>query len=276
MPLEDDARTGGGPHRSSAVVFPWGRGVQWVREGARMFIKAPGVWMLLVVLQLLIWMAISLLPTPEGLFGVVFDLLIQIGGIIVGIFLDAGLLLGCASQQRGERLQIGTLTAAIGHPAAPALIRLALLQVLAWFVVTAVVVAMVLGLLLGGVWAGIGTQAISDAVSHSLASALLIVLIAGTFGVLMAMAMWMSAPLVVFRGLTPVEALVASFHANLRNVGALTIYGLIMIALLVVAAIPLFVGLLAWIPLAMTSRYLAFVDLFPETNPKPAGETTTF
>jgi uncharacterized membrane protein len=276
MPLEDDTRTGGGAHRSSSVAFPWGRGVQWVREGARMFVKAPGVWMLLVVLQLLIWVAISLLPTPEGLLGAVFDLVIQIGGIIVGIFLDAGLLLGCASQQRGERLQIGTLTAAIGHPAAPALIRLALLQVLAWFVVTAVVVAMVLGLLLGGAWAGIGTQAISDAVSHSLASVLLIVLVAGTFGVLLAMAMWMSAPLVVFRGLTPMQALVASFHANLRNVGALTIYGLIMIGLLVVAAIPLFVGLLAWIPLAMTSRYLAFVDLFPETDPKPAGETTTF
>ena len=83
------------------------------------------------------------------------------------------------------------------------------------------------------------------------------------------MAMWMAPPLVLFRGYTPTQALAESFNANFRNVRALTVYGLGMVGLAIVAVLPLLLGLLDLVPLATTTRYVAFLDLFDA----PVGTT---
>ena len=128
-------------------------------------------------------------------------------------------------------------------------------------------------------WAiGLGTSIMSmgmdDIVSvvlGSLASVMLILLIVLTLSLLLVMALWMAPPLVLFRGLTPIGALIASFKVNFHNVRALTVYGLGMLGLGIVAVVPLLLGLLVLIPIATTSRYVAFCDLFPSRRTNDAA-----
>ncbi len=64
---------------------------------------------------------------------------------------------------------------------------------------------------------------------------MVVFLLVMTLSLLVAMALWMASPLVLFRGYTPAQALMESFNANFRNVRALTVYGLGMVALAIVA-----------------------------------------
>ena len=101
-----------------------------------------------------------------------------------------------------------------------------------------------------------------EIVQRSPFAVMIIFLFVMTLVLLFVMAMWMAPPLVLFRGYTPTRALAESFNANFRNVRALTVYGLGMAGLALVAALPLLLGFLIWLPLATTTRYAAFLDLF--------------
>ena len=76
-----------------------------------------------------------------------------------------------------------------------------------------------------------------------------------------------AAPLVVFDGLKPGAALKASFSVSLKNWAAFTLYGLVLIALFVAAAIPFLLGLLVMAPVAMISVYTAYRDIFRSQSP---------
>lgn len=256
--------------RTSALnaQYAWGRGWDWVNQGTEMFLAAPGTWILLLILQLITGIGISLWPTPDGFGGVIADVSLELVGVVLNVFFDAGLLLGCESMRRGESLRVGTLFAGFRHARAPALLQLAFVQILAWIVLAVLAVGLVAVLLVGQQpLTDVGSDALLGAALRSLGSAFAIVLVLLTLGLLLVVALWMAAPLVLFRGLTPSQALVASFNANFRNVRALTIYGLGMAGLAIVAALPLFLGFLVWIPLTTTSRYAAFRDLFPAADP---------
>ena len=78
------------------------------------------------------------------------------------------------------------------------------------------------------------------------------------------MATWLAPALVMLRGTAPVEALRLSLAACSRNMGALTVYGLVGIFFAIVATLLLGLGWLVLLPLALLSTYAAFQDLFPE------------
>ncbi len=248
------------------IQYPWGRGWHWIREGAQMFFAAPGTWVLLLILQLLVDIGLSMLPDTGGVFGSVIQLAFGVASIVIGVFFEAGLLLGCAAQRRGETLQVATLFAAFGHPAARGLLGLALIQIFAWALIAALaLVAVVVVIGTGLSLLTLGAREIVDVVLGSLTSAIVVFLLVLTLSLLVVMALWMAPPLVLFQGFTPVQALIASFNANFRNVRALTVYGLAMVGLAIVAVLPLLLGLLVLVPIATTSRYVAFCDLFPST-----------
>ncbi len=252
----------------SNIQYPWGRGWDWVNQGIEMFLAAPGIWILLLIFQLIVGIGISAWPTPDGFGGAVADLSLELVGVVLNVFFDAGLLLGCESMRRGERLRVSTLLAAFRHPAAPALLLLGFVQIVAWIALAVLAVGLVaMVLVTQQPLMDVGADALVGAVLRSLGSAFAIVLVVLTLALLFAMALWMAVPLVLFRGFTPSQALVASFNANFRNVRALTIYGLGMAGLAIIAALPLLLGFLIWIPLTTTSRYAAFRDLFPAEDP---------
>ena len=248
----------------ASIQYPWGRGWQWIREGAQMFAAAPGMWIALVLLQLLIGFAASMLPDVPGAVGVSIGLLVSAVSTVVGIFIEAGLLLACDGQRRGQPPQVATLFAAFGHATARNLFGLALIQVVAWGMIAAVAagsMAIVLGVSVALTL--VGAIELFQAILGSLEALAVICLLLLPLSLLLVMASWMALPLVLLRGVAPVQAMVASFKINFRNVRALTVYGLGMAALVLVAILPLLLGMLVWLPVATTSRYAAFCDLVP-------------
>jgi len=271
MADDRDAARGNQP-TGEPVQFPWAHGWDWIKRGTEMFLATPGMWVLLVIIQLLIGLGISVIPTPDGPAGWLLDSLLQVVGLVVGVLLDAGLLLGCDAVRRGQPLRVVTLFAAFGHPATAELIKLALIQVLVWLALGALALVLAVLLIVGQAsLSGIGASGIADVVLRSFGSAMIIVLVVMTFALLFVMALWMATPLIVFRGYTPLRALTESFNANLGNVRALTIYGLGMVGLALLATLPLLLGFLVWLPLATTTRYAAFLDLFEAPPDAPRG-----
>jgi len=78
----------------------------------------------------------------------------------------------------------------------------------------------------------------------------------------MSMAAWLAPALIVLRGARPVDALRLSLAASRRNLGALTVYGLVFIVLALAATLMLGLGWLVLAPLMFLSTYAAFEDLF--------------
>ncbi|HEY6598353.1 MAG TPA: BPSS1780 family membrane protein [Pseudomonadales bacterium] len=252
--------------RPVAAQYPWSRGWYWIGEGAQMFFAAPGVWVLLLIMQWLTYIGLSMLPDANGLFGTAMSMGVGLAGMVIGVFFEAGQLLGCEAQQRGDTLNATTLFAAFGHPAAGGLLALALIQLVVWALIAALVVVGVIVVIGTGLsLLTLDARAMAEVILGSFAGVMTISVLVTTLGLLFAMAVWMALPLVLFRRVAPLSALAASFGANLRNVRPLTMYGLGMVTFAILAVIPLLLGFLVWIPIATTSRYMAFCDLFPST-----------
>ena len=83
-------------------------------------------------------------------------------------------------------------------------------------------------------------------------------------------AYWFAPALVIMHGVPPMEAMKASFSACLRNFIPFLLYSTVMLVLCVVAIVPVFLGLLVWIPLSFTSTYAAYRDIFTEDS-RPAA-----
>ena len=59
-------------------------------------------------------------------------------------------------------------------------------------------------------------------------------------------------------------ALKESFFGSFRNFVPFLVYGIIMTVLAIIAAIPFGLGMLVWVPLAITSTYAAYRAIFTE------------
>ena len=76
------------------------------------------------------------------------------------------------------------------------------------------------------------------------------------------MALWFAPSLVVFNNLKPFDAMKASFLACLKNLVPFLLYGVIMLVLCMIAAIPLGLGFLVLGPVAIASIYAGYRDIF--------------
>jgi len=76
------------------------------------------------------------------------------------------------------------------------------------------------------------------------------------------MAYWFAPALVALNGLSALPAMRLSFVACMRNMLPFLVYGLIAILLMIVAVIPVGLGLLVFAPVMMASIYTAYRDIF--------------
>jgi len=97
--------------------------------------------------------------------------------------------------------------------------------------------------------------------------AMLGLLVIVTFAALMSMALLYAVPLVFFARLDPVAAIKRSFGACWRNIGPLTIAGLIYLGLAAVASLVFFLGFLILIPVALGAVYASYRAIFEGSSP---------
>ncbi|GAC1622810.1 MAG: hypothetical protein NVS9B10_07170 [Nevskia sp.] len=234
-----------------------GRGADWIADGYALFRKDAAVWIGIAVLWILLVVAGS---SASGLVSLALNVLAPV--------ITGGLMLGCEAQRRGEALRIEHLWAGFGDGHAGPLILLGVFSLVGLLLVGLGVVV-VLGATVGGaLLSGGGIESLEIGVSAILG--LLVTLLLLTPVV---MALWFAPALVVLHGLEPLAALKASFRGSLRNILSLSVNGLLLFVIAIVASIPLGLGWLIALPVITASIYFGYRDIFvaepamPENTP---------
>jgi len=87
------------------------------------------------------------------------------------------------------------------------------------------------------------------------------------------MAVWFAPLLIVFRDMPPMAAMQTSLSACWRNTLPFLVYGVFSFLLIVLASIPLMLGLILLLPVLVCSIYASYKDIFPR-EPAAVAEMT--
>lgn len=241
------------PSRNGRVLAA-GRGVDWWTQGWRLFVKAPWIWIAITVTWIVMMAVLNHIPF--------------VGPIAVTLLyplLFGGVLLGIRELDQGGQLRFNHLFACCNDRALP-LIVLALILLAGWFVLWLLAGSVLVGIVgigtLGSLLSGDASIIGLAALSALGIGALFTLLLAALISVPLFMAGWFAPALVLFRGDEPVAALKASLVGAFRNVGPFLIYGLVGLALMVIATIPFGLGWLVLMPVSAASIYAGYEDIY--------------
>lgn len=232
---------------SGRAVAP-GRGWSWITEGWDLFKRQAGMWIAVVVVFALIFIAMAMIPFLGSLAIIV----------LVPVF-TAGLVIGCRRVDQSGELQIGDLFAGFrerfGTLVCVGLIYLA----------ASIGIALVVGVVTGaGIWTLLGSGANPATVGAAGLTVLLAFLVMMALMLPVVMAVWFAAPLVSFHDQGAAEAMKHSFVACLRNIVPFLLYSAILFVAAIVATIPFGLGWLVLGPTMACSLYTAYRDIFFE------------
>ena len=170
-----------------------------------------------------------------------------------------GVMLGCASLERGGTIEVSHLFAGFREKTSP-LVIVGLLY-LAGIVAILAVVGVLFGFSLVPMFLG---QRAPD-VAGAMMIILLATLVMLALSIPLVMAIWFAAPIVMLHDVKPADALKASFMGCLKNVIPFLIYGVVILAAAIVASLPLLLGWLVLGPVLMGSVYAGYRDIFTES-----------
>lgn len=234
--------------QGSSGFIPEGRKVpigscfNWLGTGWRFFKEAPGVWIGIALIFLIIQIVIGVIPFVNLLGG--FILPILVGGII----------LGCKAMDDGEPLSINHLFAGFSGYAGR-LFLIGLLDMVYIFVV--VMLAGILTAIIIPIFGKASTIAMVLMGVLGIVVFLLIIFPMFLFACI-------APALVVLQDQTPVQAMVTSYKVAFANILPLFIYMIVLLVLSVIATIPILLGLLVLVPVFFGSIYAAYCDIFFE------------
>jgi uncharacterized membrane protein len=230
--------------------LPGERGWAWIKQGYALFMKAPLLWLTLLIICIVAAVLVSLIP-------VVGEPLVSIATPVVLI----GLMAGARAVECGEELELAYLFSGL-QKCTVQLLALGVIAVIGQYSIFAVMQAA------GGealVSLMMSHEPISDpaVMTQAVAGAGFALLIgAALFSTLM-MAMQYAPMLVYVNGLSPLIALKISLQAFLKNMNAMLVYGLTFMAFAVLASLPMMLGWLVLLPVIFTSLYVSYSEIFP-------------
>ncbi|EXI64997.1 MAG: putative integral membrane protein [Candidatus Accumulibacter adjunctus] len=217
----------------------------WFRQGWAIFAANPAVWIAMMVLLIVIYVGLAVVPVIGYL-----------AGYLLTPLLAAGMLLACRKAVSGEALEIGDLFAGFRRDTG------ALMTLGVFYMLAMLLLFLLVFLSLGGGIAGGLVLANPLGVGIALGGIAVAGLIWLLLSLLIVMAVWFAPALVVFNGMPPTAALKASFHACMKNLPCLLVYGLLTMILCFFAALPLGLGFLVLGPVLAGSVYASYRDTF--------------
>jgi uncharacterized membrane protein len=234
---------------SSVRSVEAGRGLAWWTDAWALFLKNPGMWVVLGLVTGLVFFALALIPILGGL-----------ALALVAPVFTASWMLTARKVAGGGPLELGDAFSAFKSDRVTSLVVLGAL--LLAIVAALGLVMFVLG---AGAALGIGAGAGSGSTGGAVAAAGLGLLGFGVIfvvGIAAGMAFWFAPGLVLLGGLAPVDAIKTSFAGSLRNIVPLILYIVIYILGAIVASIPFGLGWLVLLPLLMMTIYTSYRDIF--------------
>lgn len=225
-----------------------GRGISWWTEAWALFTKNAGLWIVLALIMIVIFVVLGFVPV--------------LGGIATALVLPpftAGWLLAARKVEGGGALEVGDLFAGFRDKLTPLLVVGALL--LAAGVVTALVAgALGLGAVFGMIVGG--THHSPAGIMAAFGAGMFALLVVLALGMLITMAVWFAPALVVFRNVAPVDALKESFAACLKNIVPFLLYSILYLVAAIIASIPFGLGWVVLAPVLMLTAYTSYRDVF--------------
>jgi hypothetical protein len=227
-------------------------GLFWIKEGWRLFKLAPVPWMGMTAFAFMLLIGLSMIPLV-GRFAV--ELLTP--------FLAAGYFSAARAAQEGELVSFIHLGAGIQNG------RDALLRIGLAYLVASLLIFVIVGHLTGTDLREL-MQALQDPTALSepefnrlMTTALPAVMLLSLLYVPVVMATWFAPGLALFDGFSATQALWWSLWAGWVNWRPILYYGLVVGVLGMGALmIPFGLGLLAFMPLATISSYVAYRMIF--------------
>jgi uncharacterized membrane protein len=248
MPASPPPPRGAGAPRT----LPAGAGTALWTEAWRIFSASPLEWILIVIIYVAISIVLSVIPVIGSIAH----------AVLTPVF-AGGVMLGCHALARGEPLSVGHLFDGFKEQRFGPLAIVGLVALAMWIVFF--IVAFVGTFLTIGI-SGLGALAAQgdpyDALGAAGASSLALLFVLLVLSCLIFMAYWFAPALVVLNGEDPIPAMKKSFAACWANVGAFLVYGLIFIALAILASIPFGLGWLVLGPMIAGSCYAGWRQIW--------------
>lgn len=237
---------------------PASHGLAWLREAFQLFRQAPLTWISLCAGWIVLWfLMMAVIP----FIGPVLANLMQ--PVFFGSFAIAAW-----KQAAGEAVTMGDLFAGFRRNVR-SLVNIGFLMMLAQL--SAAFLMRSLGL---PTWP---ENEEFDVVAYvELLRPHTWVLVAGfSLLTLASGALWFAPQLIVFHGMSTSHAIRWSVYAALSNFGAMMVYGAVLVFALMVAWLPLGLGLVVMVPVMAISTYTGYRDVFENpaspTADSPAG-----
>lgn len=240
-----------------------GRGWQWIKQGYALFMKAPLLWIVLLMICLIAAVGLSAVP-------VVGEPLVSLLAPVV----LAGLMVGCRALEHGEELELAHLFSGFRQRTSQ-LVTLGGVALVGQYLILGVMM-MVGGAALVSILASGQPVENPEIIKQAISGAGIAILLGITLFSVLLMAMQFAPMLVYFNNATPVEAMKLSLRAFVNNIGAMLVYGMAILLLAILASIPMMLGWLVLMPIMFTSVYACYCDIFPVARESaPAAEETS-
>jgi uncharacterized membrane protein len=228
-------------------VVAAGNGWQWISDGWQLFRQQPGVWIGILVVFALLLIGLNFIPVLGSL-----------ANALLAPVLMGGIMVGCRALAQGEPLELGHLFAGFRQNTG-SLVMVGVFNLVAVVIIMLVLVMIIGTSVMAAMMGGGGTA------SAAAAGTIMLGLVVGmALYIPVYAAIWFAPALIALNDMAPVEALKCSFFGCLKNWVALLIYGIIGLALAVLASIPFMLGWLVAGPVFAASVYTGYRDIYFE------------
>jgi hypothetical protein len=229
------------------------RGVRWLGDAFTLFRGAPLAW----ISMCSGWLAITL-----GLLYIPHQIGLVIANFLQPVFF-ASFAIAAYKQTAGEKLLMGDLFTGFKRHLR-ALVMLGAVQLLAQIAIY------FLMWMLGLPTAEAGDRVITLKEYVELMQGKEWILMTGfVLTVMVKGALWFAPPLIAFHGMQTMQAMRWSLYAAISNLGAMILYGLALMGLILLVWVPLaagayvaMLGLLVVIPMMAISTYVGYKEVF--------------
>lgn len=225
-----------------------GRGWDWIADGWSIFRKAAGIWIGMIVVLAVIFIAAHLIPF--------------VGAIAMQILWPVfvgGLMLACRTIAQGGEAQFSQLFAGFQHRTGT-LVALGAV----WLVISIIIVVIVVAITGVQVLAFMNMGGNPEQMAGIALTALLAFLIILALMLPLVMATWFAPALIVFQEMGVGAAMRASFVGCVKNILPFLLYGVLTFIAAVIASIPLGLGWLVLAPVLTASVYTSYRDIYFE------------
>lgn len=224
---------------------PPGRGAGWIGDAWQVLKGNVGMWAAALILLVVAWIVLSLIP------------LLNIFMSLLGPFFVAAIVLGADEQRRTGTFELGVLWRAFEKKPGQ-LLAVGAISLLAGILIV-VILMIFLGAQIFSMMAGGG---VADPELVFSARFWLIFLFAFVLMMPVYFATYAAPALILLHDKPVIEALKMSFFGCLKNILPIIVFLICAFIMLIVASIPLLLGLLVALPILAITNYTAYRDIF--------------